>query len=83
MNSKSLLKSAKQLRSTDAPTEFTTATYNVTSPIDSKSKDLGFYLEKSGFSTVNDWLKTLKNVDAIPECSTGRKTFYLYYISTP
>ena len=61
-------------------TEFTTATFNVTSPINLKHNNLGFYLAKSGFSTVNDWLKTLKDEDAIPECSTGRKTFYLYHI---
>jgi len=61
-------------------TEFTTATFNVTSPINLKHNDLGFYVAKSGFSTVNDWLKTLKDEDAIPECSTGRITFYLYHI---
>jgi len=67
----------------NSPTEFTTLTYNAASPIDEKQKDLGFYLERSGFSTVNDWVKTLKEDDKIPECSTGRKTFYLYYIHTP
>ena len=61
-------------------TEFTTARFNVTSPINLKHDNLGFYLTKSGFSTINDWLKTLKNEDEIPECSTGRKTFYLYHI---
>ena len=66
----------------NSPTEFTAATFNVTSPIDLKPKNLGFYLEKSGFSTINDWVKTLKDEDAIPECSTGRKIFYLYYVHT-
>ncbi|MGA2682435.1 MAG: hypothetical protein ABSF44_11635 [Candidatus Bathyarchaeia archaeon] len=61
-------------------TEFTTATFNVRSPINLKRDNLGFYLAKSGFSTINDWLKTLKDEDAIPECSTGHKTFYLYHI---
>jgi hypothetical protein len=60
--------------------EFTTATFNVTSPATKKHNDLGFYVPKSGFSTVNDWLKTLKDEETIPECSTGRKTFYLYRI---
>jgi hypothetical protein len=42
--------------------------------------NLGFYVAKSGFSTVDDWLKTLKD-DEIPECSTGqKKTLYLYHI---
>ncbi|MGA3060094.1 MAG: hypothetical protein ABSD92_06950 [Candidatus Bathyarchaeia archaeon] len=61
--------------------EYTTATFNVTSPIDVKKNNLRLYVEQSGFSSVNDWVKTVKNRDAIPECSTGRKTFYLYYIS--
>ena len=61
-------------------TEFTAATFNVASPINLRHDELGFYLAKSGFSTINDWLKALKDEDAIPECSTGRKTFYLYHI---
>ena len=62
-------------------TKFTTKTFDVASPAKLKHNDLGFYVAKSGFSTVNDWLKTLKDEDAIPECSTGHnKTFYLYYI---
>jgi len=67
----------------NSPTEFTTATFDVTSPLDKKHNGLGLYVAKSGFSTINDWLKTLKNNDAIPECSTGRKTVYLYYIHIP
>jgi hypothetical protein len=64
-------------------TEFTTKTFDVTSPAKLKHNDLAFYVAKSGFSTVNDWLKTLKDEDAIPECSTGHnKTFYLYHIQT-
>ena len=64
-------------------TEFTTKTFDVTSPAKLKHNDLAFYVAKSGFSTVNDWLKTLKDEDEIPECSTGHnKTFYLYHIKT-
>ncbi len=63
-------------------TEFTTKTFDVTSPAKLKH-DLAFYVPKSGFSTVNDWLKTLKVDDEIPDCSTGhKKTFYLYHIQT-
>jgi hypothetical protein len=44
--------------------------------------NLGFYVAKSGFLTVDDWLKTFKD-DEIPECSTGnKKLFYLYHIQT-
>ncbi len=63
-------------------TEFITKTFDVTSPAKLKHYDLGFYVAKSGFSTVDDWLKTVKAVDEIPECSTGHKTFYLYHIQT-
>jgi hypothetical protein len=60
--------------------EFITKTFDVSSPAKLKHNDLGFYVAKSGFSTVDDWLKTLDEA-AIPECSTGHnKTFYLYYI---
>ena len=61
-------------------TEFSTATFDVRSPTNLNRNNLGFYLAKSGFSTIDDWLKTLKDEDAIPECSMGSKTFYLYYI---
>ncbi len=62
-------------------TEFTTKTFDATSPANSKHYDLTFYVAKSGFSTVNDWLKTLKADDEIPQCSTGHnKIFYLYHI---
>jgi len=67
---------------TDPQTEFTTKTFDVASPAKLKH-DLSFYVPKSGFSTVNDWLKTLNVEDQIPECSTGhKKTFYLYHIQT-
>jgi hypothetical protein len=63
--------------------EFTTKTFNVASPASTRENDLAFYVAKSGFSTVEDWLKTLKVYDEIPECSTGHnKTFYLYHIQT-
>ena len=62
-------------------TEFTTKTFDVASPAKLKHYDLAFYVAKSGFSTVDDWLKTLKADDEIPECSTGHnKIFYLYHI---
>ena len=62
--------------------EFIITIFDVTSPASSKPSNLGFYAVKSGFSTVDDWLKTL-NADEIPECSTGpKKTFYLYHIHT-
>jgi hypothetical protein len=53
----------------------------VTSPTKSKNYDLAFYVAKSGFSTVDDWLKTVKAVDENPEFSTGLiKILYLYHI---
>jgi hypothetical protein len=62
-------------------TEFTTRIFDVPSPADLKHYDLAFYVLKSGFSTVDDWLKTLKDADKIPECSTGRnKLFFVYHI---
>jgi len=62
--------------------KFIITVFDVTSPARSKPSNLGFYAVKSGFSTVDDWLKTLK-ADEIPECSTGqRKTFYLYHVQT-
>src|SRR5208283_2015435 len=41
--------------------EFTITIFNVTSPANSKPSNLGFYVAKTGFLTVDDWLKTLKN----------------------
>ena len=65
----------------NAQTEFNVRTFNVTSPSNLNPSNLGFYVAKSGFSTVDDWLKTLD--DGVPECSTGhKKTFYLYQIQT-
>jgi hypothetical protein len=64
-------------------TEYVTKTFDVTSPASKKHYDLAFYVAKSGFATVNDWLKTVKSENEIPECSTGHnKTFYLYHIQT-
>jgi hypothetical protein len=63
-------------------TEFTTKIFDVNTPANLKHYDLAFYVAKSGFSTVDDWVKTLKT-DEIPECSTGHnKLFYLYHIQT-
>ena len=62
--------------------EFTIRIFSVKSPSNAMPSNLGFYVAKSGFSTINDWLKTLKG-NEIPECSAGRKkTFYLYNIET-
>jgi len=64
----------------DTQTEFNIRIFNVKSPSTAMPSNLEFYVAKSGFSTVDDWLKTLKD-DKIPECSTGRKkAFYLYHI---
>jgi len=66
----------------DSQAELAVRIFNVKSPLNAMPSNLEFYVAKSGFSTVDDWLKTLKNVE-IPECSTGRKkTFYLYHIQT-
>jgi len=66
----------------ESQAEFTVRIFNVKSPSTAMPSNLEFYVAKSGFSTVDDWLRTLKN-DEIPECSTGRrKTFYLYDIQT-
>ncbi len=73
---------ASQTDTNNPRTEYITKTFDVTDPAKLKHDDLGFYVAKSGFSTVDDWLKTLKAEDEIPECSTGHKTFYLYHIQT-
>ena len=62
--------------------EFVVNIFNVNSPSSVMPSNLGFYVAKSGFPTVIDWLKTLKT-DEIPDCESGqRKTFYLYRIQT-
>jgi hypothetical protein len=56
--------------------------FNVNNPLNSLPSNLGFYVARSGFTTVDDWLKTLKR-DEIPECQSGqKKTYYLYHIQT-
>jgi len=66
----------------DSQTEFAVRIFNVKSPSTAMPSNLEFYVAQSGFSTVDDWLKALKDGE-IPECSTGRKkTFYLYDIQT-
>jgi hypothetical protein len=72
----------KTYQDSNSRAEFITKTFNVASPANLKHYDLGFYVAKSGFSTVDDWLKTLRAVDEIPECSAGLKTFYIYRIQT-
>lgn len=62
--------------------EFVVTVFNVNSPSNTMPSNLGFYVTKSGFPTVSEWLKTL-NQDEIPNCESGqRKTFYLYHIQT-
>jgi hypothetical protein len=66
----------------NAPPEFIVTVFNVNSPSNTMPSNLGFYVAKSGFPTVKEWLKTLK-ADEIPDCESGhRKTFYLYHIQT-
>lgn len=60
---------------------FSVSIFNVASPLNSMPSNLGFFVARSGFSTVDDWLKTLK-ADEIPECENGHKTFCLYQIQT-
>lgn len=65
-----------------ASAEFTVRIFNVASPLNSSPSNLGFYVARSGYSTVDEWLKTL-NATEIPECESGqKKTFYLYHIQT-
>ena len=66
----------------DLRAEFVVTIFKVTNPLNSMPSNLGFYLPKSGFKTVEDWLKTVKE-EEIPECESGRKkTLYLYNIQT-
>jgi len=56
--------------------------FNVASPSNALPSNLEFYVAHSGYSSVDEWLKTLKE-DEIPECAEGhRKMFYLYHIQT-
>jgi len=68
---------------TEPPTpELVINVFNVNSPLNTQPSNLGFYVARSGFSTVDDWLKTLEQ-DQIPDCSSGlKKTYYLYHIET-
>jgi hypothetical protein len=63
-------------------TEFAVGIFNVASPLSSMPSNLGFYVARSGYSTVDEWLKTLTET-GIPECESGtKKMFYLYHIQT-
>ena len=56
--------------------------FNVNNPLNSLPSNLGFYVARSGFPSVAEWLKSLKQ-DEIPECASGqKKTYYLYHIQT-
>ncbi len=59
--------------------EYTTKVFDPSSPSTSKDYDLTFYLKKSGFATVTDWLDEIKVSDTIPECKTGRRKIFLIY----
>ncbi len=62
--------------------EFVVTVFNVNSPSSTMPSNLAFYVAKSGFKTIDDWLKSLK-ADEIPDCESGyKKTFYLYRIQT-
>ncbi|MGO8805685.1 MAG: hypothetical protein ACLQO7_03635 [Candidatus Bathyarchaeia archaeon] len=66
----------------DQTVEFIVTIFNVNSPSNTLPSNLGFYVGKSGFPTVDEWLKSLGS-DDIPDCESGyRKTFYLYHIQT-
>lgn len=65
-----------------ARAEFTVKTFDVEDPANAASTSLEFYVGRSGFSSMADWLRTLKS-DSIPKCSTKhKKIFYLYRINT-
>ena len=59
--------------------EYSTRAFELGSPSTLRSSNLGFYAAKSGFLSVDDWLRTLKVADEIPECSTGHKKLLLMY----
>jgi hypothetical protein len=61
-------------------TEFTTKTFGVSLQEETTHHNLAYYVAKSGFSTIDDWIKALKAVDDIPGCLIGKKIFYLYHI---
>jgi hypothetical protein len=63
-----------------AQTEFTVKTFDVEDPANAAQTPLEFYVGRSGFSSMSDWLKSLKS-ESIPKCSTKHtKIFYLYRI---
>ena len=63
----------------NAKTEYATSAFSPISPTDS-THGLEFYLEKSGYSTVDEWLKTVIDKNAIPECSAGSKVLCVYRV---
>jgi hypothetical protein len=69
-----------QNKMNNSGTEFITKTFGATSPVELLNNGLASYVEKSGFSTVDDWVRTLKVKDETPEWSTRSKMFYLYHI---
>ncbi|MCW4030138.1 MAG: hypothetical protein NWE92_10895 [Candidatus Bathyarchaeota archaeon] len=76
--------SESTLESDVASVEYITKIFDPSSPATSKDYDLTFYLTKSGFKTVADWLGEIKVTDIIPECATGhRKLFLIYNIQKP
>ena len=66
----------------DPNPEFIVSVFNVNNPTDTLPSNLNFYVAKSGFPTVEEWLKML-NPDEVPDCESGMKmTLYLYRIQT-
>ena len=72
---------SSQTKINNPRTEFATKIFEAIFPTVLKHYDSALYVAKSGFSTLDDCLKTLKAADEIPECSTGgNKIIYLYQI---
>ena len=61
--------------------EFVIGVFNVASPLGSLPSNLSLYVARSGFSTVENWLKAVLKEEEIPKCESGqKKTFYLYHV---
>jgi hypothetical protein len=71
--------SESKFESDGSQVEYITKIFDPLSPATSKDYDLTFYLTKSGFKTVADWLEEIKVTDIIPECATGHRKLFLIY----
>ena len=65
----------------DTKIEFTVRVYTAKSPLDALPSNLALFVNRTGYPKVDEWLKTL-NEEEIPDCQDGKKTFYLYHITT-